>query len=179
MRIGLIPRTRWGLIRMIALAGILPLLFLVIWLFTVRMPGPAFAGPLPPLTPNQEEMRTQLRRHVATLAHDIGVRSDKAYANVQRAERYIRTELLRIGYHVESQEFFAGGRLYHNLEATLPGMTGYAHQVVVLGAHYDTAEDAPGADDNASGVAGVLEMAPVVAGYSPRGPGRFGSFSSA
>src|SRR5438445_236820 len=50
MRIGLIPRTRWGLIRMIALAGILPLLFLIIWLFTVRMPGPAFSGPLLPRT---------------------------------------------------------------------------------------------------------------------------------
>src|SRR6266568_4406806 len=97
MPVAIVPRTRWGRIRMIAIVSFLPLLFLVIWLFTVRMPGPAFAGPLPPLTPNQEEMRTQLRRHVATLAHDIGVRSDKAYANVQRAERYIRTELLRIG----------------------------------------------------------------------------------
>ncbi|HEX9216342.1 MAG TPA: M20/M25/M40 family metallo-hydrolase [Gemmatimonadales bacterium] len=173
MPVAIVPRTRWGRIRMIAIVSFLPLLFLVIWLFTVRMPGPAFAGPLPPLTPNQEEMRTQLRRHVATLAHDIGVRSDKAYANVQRAERYIRTELLRIGYHVESQEFFAGGRLYHNLEAMLPGMTGYAHQVVVLGAHYDTAEDAPGADDNASGVAGVLELARVFAGNSQRRTVRF------
>src|SRR5437773_1933507 len=45
---------RRGLTRMIALAGILPLLFLIICLFTVRMPGPAFSGPLPALTPNQD-----------------------------------------------------------------------------------------------------------------------------
>src|SRR6266545_2843962 len=96
---------RRGRIRMIAIAAILPLLFLIIWLFTVRMPGPAFAGPLPPLTPNQARIRSELQRHVTALAHDI----------------------------------------------------------VVLGAHYDTAEDAPGADDNASGVAGVLVLARVFA----------------
>ena len=173
MRVAIVPRTRWGRIRMIAIASFLPLLFLVVWLFTVKMPGPAFVGPLPPLTPNQEEIRAQLQRHVTALAHDIGVRSDKAYANVQRAERYIRTQLLRFGYHVESQEFFAGGRLYHNLEATLPGVPGYAHEVVVLGAHFDTAEEAPGADDNASGVAGVLELARVFAGNSQRRTIRF------
>ena len=163
MRIGLIPRSRWGLIRMIALAGILPLLFVIIWLFTVRMPGPAFSGPLPPLTPNQELMRAGLERHVRALAHDIGVRSDKTYSNVLRASAYIEGRLQDLGYTVDSQEFFALGRSYRNIEATLPGAPGHAHEVVVLGAHYDTAEDAPGADDNASGVAGVLELARIFA----------------
>jgi len=166
MRMAIVPRTRWGWLRMIALVAILPLLFLVIWFFTVRMPGPAFSGPLPPLTPKQMEIRAGLERHVSALAHEIGVRSDQTYGNVQRAEAYIRRELMRLGYHVEAQEFFAGGRLYHNLEATLSGIPGYAHQVVVLGAHYDTAEHAPGADDNASGVAGELELARIFAGTS-------------
>ena len=53
---------------MIALAGLLPVLFLIIWLFTVRMPGPAFSGPLPPLTPNQELIRAGLQQHVRALA---------------------------------------------------------------------------------------------------------------
>src|SRR2546426_59170 len=64
---------RWGRIRMIAIVSILPLLFLVIWLFTVKMPGPAFSGPLPPLTPNQALIRSALERHVRALAHDMGV----------------------------------------------------------------------------------------------------------
>src|SRR3989454_6956216 len=117
MRIGLIPRTRWGLIRMIALAGILPLLFLIIWLFTVRMPGPAFSGPLPPLTPNQELIRAGLERHVRALAYDIGVRSDETYANVLRASAYIERRLQDLGYDVVSQEFAAGDRSYRNIEA--------------------------------------------------------------
>ena len=147
---------------MIALAGILPLLFLIIWLFTVRMPGPAFSGPLPPLTPNQDRLRTGLEAHVRVLAHDIGVRSDETYANVQRAAAYIERTLRGLGYEVVSQEFSADNREYRNLEATLRG-TSRPQEVVVLGAHYDTAEQAPGADDNASGVAGVLELAQVFA----------------
>src|SRR5437870_6535386 len=109
---------RRGPIRMIAIASILPLLFLVIWLFTVKMPGPAFSGPLPPLTPNQELIRTGLEHHVRALAHDIGVRSDQTYSNVLRASAYIERRLQDLGYKVESQEFAAGNRSYRNIEAT-------------------------------------------------------------
>ena len=162
MRLGLVPRTRWGRIRMIAIASILPLLFVVIWLFTVKMPGPSFSGPLPPLTPNQEQLRAELQRHVSALAHDIGVRSDQQYANVQRAAAYIERTLTGLGYQVLSQEYTIGDRTYRNLEATLRG-TNRPQEVVILGAHYDSAREAPGADDNASGVAGVLSLARVFA----------------
>jgi hypothetical protein len=163
MRLAIVPHTRWGKIRMIILASILPLLFLAIWLFTVRMPGPAFTGPLAALTPEQDLLRGRLERHVEVLAREIGVRSDDAYPNVVRAAAYIDSVLRSLGYAVVSDEFSIGGRAYRNLEATLAG-TALRHEVVVLGAHYDTAEDAPGADDNASGVAGVLELARRFAG---------------
>ncbi len=163
MQVAIVPRTRWGRIRMIAIAAILPLLFLAIWLFTVKMPGPAFSGPLPPLTPNQEVIRAGLQRHVEALARDIGVRSDETYPNVQRAASYIERRLKDLGYTVTSQEYTARNHSYRNIEATLSGVPGHAHEVVILGAHYDTAEGAPGADDNASGVAGVLELARIFA----------------
>lgn len=148
---------------MIAIASFLPLLFLIIWFFTVRMPGPAFTGPLPPLTPNQEQLRTALEAHVRFLAHTIGVRGDRNWVNVYRAAAYIERTLKGLGYQVVSHEFSAYNRSYRNIEATLPGVN-RPHEVVILGAHYDSAEDAPGADDNASGVAGVLELARVFAG---------------
>jgi len=148
---------------MIVIASLLPLLFLVIWLFTVKMPGPVFTGPLPPLTPNQQQIRSELQRHVAVLAHDIGVRSDQRYASVQRAAVYIERTLTNLGYEVVPQEYTIGNRTYRNLEATLRG-TNRPQEVAILGAHYDTAREAPGADDNASGVAGVLVLARVFAG---------------
>src|SRR2546427_11127659 len=172
----IVPRTRWGLIRMIALAGILPLLFLIIWLWTVRMPGPTFTGRLPPLTPNQDAMRLTLERHVRTLAHDIGVRSDERYANVQRAAAYIERNLQALGYQVVSLEFTARNRRYRNLEATLRG-TSRPQEVIVLGAHYDTAKEAPGADDNASGVAGGAAAPRGVGGGRPARTGAVLVFS--
>jgi len=147
---------------MMAIVSFLPLLFLIIWLFTVRMPGPAFTGPLPPLTPNQAAMRATLERHVRFLAQTIGPRSDRDYTNVYRAAAYIERNLKDLGYEVVSHEFSAYDRSYRNIEATLPGLN-RPQEVVVVGAHYDSAEEAPGADDNASGVAGVLELARVFA----------------
>lgn len=158
MRVAIVPHTRWGRIRLIVLVSILPLLFLIIWAFTVRMPGPAFTGPLPPLTPGQQRLRADLERHVRVLSQTIGVRSTEMIPNVYRAAAYIERSLEELGYRVVSHEFSAYDRSYRNLEATLPGTT-RPQEVVILGAHYDTAEDAPGADDNASGVAGVLELA--------------------
>src|SRR5258705_1463176 len=140
MRLAIMPRSRWGRIRMVLLASFLPLLFLAIWLLTVRMPGPVFAGPLAPLTPEQEVLRTRLERHVRALAGEIGVRSDDEYARGQRAAVYIERELRSVGYAVVSQEFTPGGRTYRNLEATLAGTT-LPQQVVGLGARYHTADE--------------------------------------
>ncbi|PYO94075.1 MAG: aminopeptidase [Gemmatimonadetes bacterium] len=162
MRLTIAPRTRWGRIRMLLIASILPVFFLLIWLFTIKMPGPSFSGPLPPLTPNQAQLRDELKRHVTALAHDIGVRSDHEYANVGRAAQYIERTLSALGYQVSLQEFSAYDRTYRNIEATLRG-TNRPQDVVILGAHYDTAKEAPGADDNASGVAGVLALARIFA----------------
>lgn len=163
MRVAIVPRTRLGRIRMIAIASFLPVLFLIIWFFTVRMPGPAFSGALPPLTPNQDAMRITLERHVRFLAQTIGVRGNHNYTNVYRAAAYIERTLKDLGYQVVSYEYSAYDRSYRNIEATLPGVS-RPQELVILGAHYDSAEEAPGADDNASGVAGVLELARVFAG---------------
>ncbi|HKA59425.1 MAG TPA: M20/M25/M40 family metallo-hydrolase [Gemmatimonadales bacterium] len=163
MRMAIVPTTSWGRARMLAIIAILPLLFLFIWVFTVKMPGPSFEGPLPPLTPDQQRLRAGLETHVRALAQDIGVRSDQTYRNVQHAATYIEDRLTALGYQVVSHEYSARGLVWRNLEATLRG-AGLFHEVVVVGAHYDTAEDAPGADDNASGVAGVLELARLFAG---------------
>jgi len=146
---------------MLVLLSMLPLLFLAIWLFTVRMPGRSFAGPLPPLTPQQRTLETNLTRHVRALAGEIGERSTRRYAEAQRAALYVEGALRHLGYDVRVQEYQVdGGRTHRNLEATLPGTAAPA-EIIVVGAHYDTAEDAPGADDNASGVASVLELARI------------------
>jgi hypothetical protein len=177
MRLSLVPRTRGGVVRMIVLASFLPLLFIAIWLFTVKMPGAPFAGPLPPLTPEQRALEHRLRTHVAVLAGDIGERSDSTYAALNRAAAYLDTVFGDLGYQTRSHAYTARGRTYRNLEVEIQGAV-RPDEIIVVGGHYDTAVGAPGADDNASGVAGVLELARAFAGSTPARTLRFLAFAN-
>lgn len=83
------------------------------------------------------------------------------------AESYIALELDAAGLRVERQLFEFRGREYHNVVGTLDG-TDPAREMVVVGAHFDSVAGSPGADDNASGVAVLLEAARVLAAASSR-----------
>lgn len=76
----------------------------------------------------------------------------------QAAQDRCAEVFLAAGLEVTRQPLFAGGV---NVIGVLPGTTTPGEQIV-LGAHHDTVHDCAGADDNASGVAGVLEAARVL-----------------
>ncbi len=92
------------------------------------------------------------------LAGTIGERNVWKYAALNRAADYISSELTTSGFTVRRQTFDVSKMPVSNLEATLPG-SGRAHEIVVVGAHYDTVPHCPGANDNGTGVASVLELA--------------------
>ncbi len=77
------------------------------------------------------------------------------------AAAYIESELVSYGYTVVRTAVASAEGNADNLSATLTGTTTPA-DVFILGAHYDSVDNAPGADDNASGVAGMLEIARVL-----------------
>ena len=81
--------------------------------------------------------------------------------NLARAATWIAGELDRSGGRVCEQVFEVGGRSYRNI---LAGFGPEAGETVVVGAHYDTDGEMPGADDNASGIAGLLELARLLSG---------------
>lgn len=76
---------------------------------------------------------------------------------VKRAE-YIEGEFAAYGFRVERDEFPFQGRLHWNIIAT-PAGAEESEERILIGAHYDAVMDSPGADDNASGVAVMLEAA--------------------
>ena len=96
-----------------------------------------------------------------------------------RAATFARAELDGLGYATQLQQFAVGGQPTHNVIADLPGHGGDEHGVVIVTAHLDSvnmqgpAAPAPGADDNGSGSAGVLELARVFAGHAGRHDLRF------
>ena len=81
---------------------------------------------------------------------------------------YIARELSRWG-SVERQRFLFRGHAHQNLILSLPGKTA-GKAPVLIGAHYDAVLGSPGADDNASGVAALLELARIFASDFPARP---------
>ncbi len=104
------------------------------------------------------KLAARLRAHVQTLAGDIGERHVRRPQSLHAAEDYIAGQFRALGYGVARQTYLAERVESTNLEVARPG-TGRADEIVLVGAHYDTVTGTPGADDNASGVAGLIEIA--------------------
>jgi hypothetical protein len=80
------------------------------------------------------------------------------YPELEQAARYIEREFLKIGLEVQEDFFQWEGESYKNIVAEKKGVV-FPHRVFILGAHYDTVPRSPGADDNASAIAVLLEVA--------------------
>ena len=101
----------------------------------------------------------RIRRHIVNLE---GVRHP-AYGvdALKQAASYIAEALDSYGYPVHAQPFTDNGQSFDNIIATRNGNDDSSEQILVI-AHYDTVPDSPGADDNASGVAVLLELARIL-----------------
>jgi Zn-dependent M28 family amino/carboxypeptidase len=121
-----------------------------------------------PIPSTPEEIDTaKLKVHVKYLSTDVHPRSSSNFSNLERAGQYVFEELKATGAPVEVQEVKVKGKIYKNFIARFGPSTG---PLLVIGAHYDAdghslrnwkpkGMSTPGADDNASGVAGLLELA--------------------
>jgi Zn-dependent M28 family amino/carboxypeptidase len=97
----------------------------------------------------------RLGRYVHTLATEHANRQVGHPQRLEAAAKYIEAQLKELGVAAYSQEFEAEGQIYRNIIVKLGQVS---KSVTVIGAHYDVAGNQPGADDNASGVAGLLEL---------------------
>lgn len=123
------------------------------------MPGSMFQGPLPPLSARQGELAERLRSHVRHLTEAIGPRNFKFYENLQRSADWLESELGRSGYAVERLPYKIDGQVFENLHTADD-----QGPFTVIGAHYDSVYECPGANDNGSAVAALLELARLLPG---------------
>ncbi|MFB3886272.1 MAG: M28 family peptidase [Thermodesulfobacteriota bacterium] len=108
-------------------------------------------------SPEKKEVSIEsLHQHVAYLSVRIGDRHLWKDASLEKAQDYIESAFASYGYPVRRQTYSCYGKSVSNLLAEKAGTD---KEVVVIGAHYDTVPGTPGADDNASAVAGLLELA--------------------
>lgn len=140
------------------------------------MPGASYQGAPPALTTEEVEIRENLRCHVQMLAGGIGERNHARPLAYHRAAQYIAQTFTEAGYCPNLlQARRVGDVVVHNLQAELPGAT-RPEEVLVVGAHYDSEEDCPGANDNGSGIAALLEIARACASHRPARTLRFVGF---
>jgi hypothetical protein len=106
----------------------------------------------------------ELRRHVEALAGRFLPRDHAHPANLDAAAAYLASAFRAAGASVQEQPYEVAGRRYRNVIASFGPDT---PERIVVGAHYDAAEGTPGADDDASGVAGLLAAARLLARDPP------------
>lgn len=119
-----------------------------------------------------QDLRQRLEAHLQQVAQPRD--PDWSPLGHSQVERYIQEQLSKWG-SLESFPFEAGGRLHRNWILKLPGSRS-GRQPILIGAHFDAAPATPGADDNASGVAVLLELARHFAAEPASSPLRLVAF---
>ncbi|MBO3272632.1 M28 family peptidase [Hymenobacter defluvii] len=105
----------------------------------------------------------QLRRHLVALTTTPQPRNYLHEASLNQAADYIKAELAAAGAHPTEQSYQVQGRMYQNILSSFGPVDGPR---LVIGAHYDVCGEQPGADDNGTGVAALLELARLL-GHQP------------
>jgi Zn-dependent M28 family amino/carboxypeptidase len=142
------------------------------WFTMIRMPGHSHQGPLPPLTEEQRTLEQELHSHVQTLAGQIGERNVFRHDKLVMAADYIGTTLAGAGHVVRRQSYEVAGKICENIETEVRGSR-RPDDIIVVGAHYDSVQGSPGANDNASGTAAMLALARAFAKTHPARTLRF------
>lgn len=112
---------------------------------------------LPSVTPASTD---NLKFYMEQIIGQQGQRNYKNTAELQRVSAWIKEQMRLFGVPCHYQNYSVNSLGYRNVVCTLT--TGHADKVIV-GAHYDVFGETQGADDNASGVAGVIETARILA----------------
>jgi hypothetical protein len=135
-------------------------------------------SPERPLTEREQKLMAELRRDVEQLSKQIGERNTNKKWELASAADYVAGELEAAGYRLDRQGFEVGEVLAQNLGVELPGAE-LGHEIVIVGAHYDSGLGTPGADDNASGAAALLALARALSGSRPSRTLRLVAFANA
>jgi Zn-dependent M28 family amino/carboxypeptidase len=122
------------------------------------MPGSSYMGELKPLSADEYALAEALKEHVEQLSENIGHRNLEVSGSLELSASYISRVLRDAGYEVRLLPYEMNNLKIYNIEVELKGSVKH-DEIVVIGAHYDTAHGTKGANDNASGVAAAIELA--------------------
>ncbi len=163
------------------IAGFTAILFIFLFFgffqWTSRMVGKSYSGRFLPLSEQEKNISSNLRDHVFMLADEIGERNIWQPTKLNAAAVYIEKIWQKQGFAVQLQKYEARGVESANLIIEIPG-TSLPDQIIVVGAHYDSVLGSPGANDNGSGVASLLEISRLLAETKSARTIRFVAFTN-
>jgi hypothetical protein len=160
-----------GAFRLLILLVVLAAAGAAVWLLVARR---AARPLLAPSTAVQLSTAATLRKDVEALAA-LGPRNVFRPEALDAAAAHIERSFVAAGYRPLRQIYEVAGVHCSNIEVEIGGAS-KPEEIVVLGAHYDSVIGSPGADDNASGVAALLEIARRLRGLEPDRTLRFVAF---
>ena len=152
-------------------------LFFGFFHWTSNMVAKSYSGRFLPLSEQEKDISSNLRDHVFMLAGEIGERNIWLPQKLNAAAAYIEIIWQEQNFAVQRQEYEARGVESANLIIEIPG-TSLPDQIVLVGAHYDSVLGSPGANDNGSGVASLLEISRLLAGTKSARTVRFVAFTN-
>ncbi|MBW2195575.1 MAG: M28 family peptidase [Deltaproteobacteria bacterium] len=124
-----------------------------------------------------KELEARLTNHVVVLAEDIGPRNVVNPRKLDAACDFIRSFWQDIGYEVSAGSYRVSDIECYNLSVEIHGKS-KPDESVIVGAHYDTVSYSPGANDNGSAVAALLELSRLFRGMSIGKTMRFVAFAN-
>lgn len=137
---------------------ILVLIIAAFFTYMIYMPGVSYQGALPPLNDADRATAERLESHVNMLCRNPAGRNYIEKQGLRSAKQYITERFQASGYTVSFQEYQISGDTFANIEAQSTGAN-KPEEIIVVGAHYDAVLGSPGANDNGTGVAAMLELA--------------------
>jgi len=134
-------------------------------LYYTDIPGESYCGPLISLSQHDQFLMQNLQRHVNIIATDIGERNLWHPKALQQTVDYYTSELENSNGTINFQEYTVNGKSLKNVEFEYQGLE-LKDEIIIIGAHYDSVMGSSGANDNASGIAALIELAKILTKHS-------------
>ena len=125
----------------------------------------------------ESDTSIRLRRTISHLSETIGERNLTKPKKLNETVKLVQETFESLGYPVKRQAFSVSGVECNNLIAEVLGNSN-SKEIVLIGAHYDSARGTPGANDNGTGVAALLEIARQLKGKQFSRTIRFVAFAN-
>ena len=133
------------------------LLILSLIIYMTWMPNPDYQGNSSESKLAISELSERLKNHVVNLSRNERGRNNIDEDTITPSRNYITKQFYNMGLIVNYNKYTSYGDEYSNIIVDIPSKN-KSTEILIIGAHYDSVENSPGADDNASGVAALIEL---------------------